>query len=163
MNTLPPLTKILSKILSIVIAAITLSACGGGGGGGSSDSTSQSANNNSSQSETFPAPQEPPPDQEPATKTIDITLSWNIPTQREDGSGLDLTEIGGYEIYYFLEGSTEGEGETVNIPAVDNNNQYVTSHDVQLNQTGSYVFAISTYDTNNVYSVISEPVTVDIQ
>ncbi len=103
----------------------------------------------------------PPPEPEPTT--FSLTLNWNAPTQREDGSALAMTEIGGYEIYYFLQGTPQDQGTSIDVPAMDGNGQYTTSYNLELDQPGSYVFAISTYDVNGIYSQISDEVVVDIQ
>jgi hypothetical protein len=69
-----------------------------------------------------------------------------------------LSEIAGYEIYYFIEGTPEGQGEVIII-----NSGNITSHTITLDSPGAYVFAISTKDTSNVLSEISTPATLIIE
>lgn len=65
----------------------------------------------------------------------DITLTWDAPTQREDGSDLPLSEIDGYKLYHSVDGGTE---EITNVPSSTNSYVFV---DVVY---GLHTFSIST-------------------
>ena len=95
---------------------------------------------------TEPEPEpEPEPQPEPdPTDTIDVTLYWNTPQERENGETLDVNEIGGYEIRYRLDGG-EYQSITINDGAVD-------QHLFTDLTAGDYEFQIATFDTDGVYS-----------
>lgn len=73
-----------------------------------------------------------------------VGFSWVAPTQRENGTPLDITQIGGYEFRY----------RNIN----DANYTYVTINDPWMNYynfnylSGTYIFQVATYDTNGLYS-----------
>lgn len=137
--------KILNTLLTSLLL-LTLSACGGGGGGSDSSPT----NNTPSPSNTTPSNPEPG-----TSKTL--TLSWLAPSLRDNGDTLELSEIAGYEIYYFVDGSPEGDGERVRIddPTAT---QYTTPHLT----LGHYYFSIATVDTSELYSELSDYVEITI-
>jgi len=84
---------------------------------------------------------DPQPDPEPVIASID--LSWDIPTEREDGSALALHEINGYEIRY---GTSSGNlTETVAI-----NGGGETGATIEDLPAGTYFFAIATIDSDGV-------------
>lgn len=91
-----------------------------------------------------------------------ITASWEIPTQRTNGSPLPLSEIAGYELYYYQEGSPADSGTVISVPAIKNG-LYITNYEIELTEPGSYAFAISTVDNNNLLSDLSDPIVVEIQ
>ncbi|WP_339668588.1 fibronectin type III domain-containing protein [Dasania marina] len=147
------------KLLTLCLLSTLLIACGGGGGGGSDDAASSPANSSTSSAATQesdqPAPSTPEPTPTPNTGTI--TLTWTPPSTRADGSSLALTDIGGYEIYYYLDGTPINEGEMVNI-----SNRNTTAYTTPELPAGKYYFAISTYDTAMIYSPLSTPVSAVI-
>ena len=98
--------------------------------------------------------------QEPQDYTV--ALTWTIPAQRENGSPLALSEIDRYEIYYFIEGTDEGAGQVITIPAMDNNNMPIDDHTLALTTTGQYIFSISSYDQDGVGSQVSQRISVNI-
>jgi hypothetical protein len=73
-----------------------------------------------------------------------VGLSWLAPNQRENGTYLDVTEVGGYEIRYKLADAP--------------NFMYITIKDAwttQYNFTwleGDYIFQIAAFDKNGIYS-----------
>jgi hypothetical protein len=73
-----------------------------------------------------------------------VALSWVPPVQRENGSTLDITELGGYEIRYKLQS--------------DDTYTYVTINDAFLDKynftwlEGDYIFQIAAFDKNGNYS-----------
>ena len=88
---------------------------------------------------------EPEPEPEP-TPTIDVTLYWNPPAARENGDLLATSEIGGYEIRYRPEGSTD-DYSTVTIDD-GNVDQYLFQG---LDDT-TYRFEIAAFDQDGLYS-----------
>ena len=155
------------RIIISLCFVVWLTACGGGGGGSDSPA-SQPGNSNEPISPTPdpgdpepPAPDDPtdPPTPEPDPSDMkSVTLSWTTPSSRVDGNPLPLTEIGGYEIYYFMEGSSQGEGETL-LVADPMANQVTTPRLV----AGTYYFAIASYDVDGIYSELSDYVTANLQ
>lgn len=84
----------------------------------------------------------------------EVSLSWEIPTQREDGSALTLSEISGYKIY---SGISESNLTTV----------IVLDDPMQVNYSdilpeGTYYYAISTVTTDGVEGPRSDPVALTV-
>jgi len=77
-----------------------------------------------------------------------VALSWVAPVQRENGTTLDITELGGYEIRYKKES--------------DSDYTYVTIKDAWTDKysfnwlEGSYVFQIAAFDKNGNYSSFAD-------
>lgn len=77
-----------------------------------------------------------------------VALSWTPPVKRENGSGLDITEVGGYELRYKAVSAT--------------NYTYVTVNDAWTNQynipwlEGDYIFQIAAFDKNGLYSSFAD-------
>lgn len=73
-----------------------------------------------------------------------VGLTWLIPSQRENGDFLDVTELGGYELRYRKD--------------TDVAFTYVTINDAWQNfynfswLSGNYIFQISAFDKNGMYS-----------
>ena len=71
-------------------------------------------------------------------------MNWTAPDARLDGTVLDISEVGGYEIRYKK--------------VSDANFTYVSINDAYTNQynfswlEGNYVFQIAAFDKNGVYS-----------
>jgi hypothetical protein len=87
--------------------------------------------------------------------THDVTLSWDIPTEREDGSALALFEIDGYVIRYgTAANSLSNELEVVG--------SGVTSQVISDLVQGSYYFAIATVDSDGVQGSFSSTVSVQV-
>ncbi len=80
----------------------------------------------------------------PAVAQGDVTLYWAPPTQREDGTTIAGTELGGFLIRYKLK-------TDANYIHIDINNSSAISH-ILINLTGDYEFQIAAYDSNNLYS-----------
>lgn len=91
---------------------------------------------------------------EPELNTV--TMTWQAPITREDGTALEVSEIGGYEIYMIDESTGEENVFTINIGTL-------TTHTVNDLMAGVYHFSISAFDTSGVYSVLADPVTATIQ
>jgi hypothetical protein len=87
--------------------------------------------------------------------TRDISLSWDIPTEREDGSSLELFEINGYAIKY-------GSSEDQMTDSVTVTGAAVTERVISALGSGRYYFAIATIDSDNIQGRFSDTITVDI-
>jgi len=73
-----------------------------------------------------------------------VQLFWSVPTQRENGDYLDITEIGGYELRYKLKG--EAEYKTIHIADAFTDAYYFNY------LKGEYEFQIATFDKAGLYS-----------
>lgn len=81
-----------------------------------------------------------------------IALSWDIPTQREDGSDLSLFEINGYTIKYGL--SSGNLTETVDVVGGGETEALIEGL-----EAGTYYFAIATVDSDGVEGSFSGEIT----
>lgn len=103
-----------------------------------------------------PAPrQEPTPAPEPEPVTGSASLSWSIPTKRENGESLALNEIASYEIYVTAENA--GTSRTIR---VDNRNQ--TKYTLSPLDADTYFFSMVTIDSEGMYSELSQVVSKTI-
>lgn len=132
----------------IIIISILLTACGGGGGGGAAPSDEGGASQPAPTPSPSPTPNPPPP---PATGST-VTLTWTPPTSRQNGDSLSMAEIGGFEVYYFADGTPSGSGTVVNI-----NDPLSTSYTTPVLSSGIWYFSLAVYDINGVYSDFSTP------
>lgn len=123
----------LLKFLSTFIV-IALVGCGGG----------EPENNNNSTS-----------NQNDTTTSGSATLSWTAPTTRSDGSLLPMSEIAGYKIYM-------GTSVIALNFVADIDDAYIMKHTMNNLTGGTYYFAVSTYDINNIESDISSVVSKSI-
>ena len=73
-----------------------------------------------------------------------MALRWEVPTQRENGDYLDITEIGGYELRYKLTGASSYTYLTIDDPWQQ---EYIFDW-----LSGSYEFQIAVFDKNGLYS-----------
>lgn len=80
----------------------------------------------------------------PASTNGDVTLYWAPPTQREDGSSITNAELGGFLIRY--KSQTDTDYTYLDISDSSAKSRIIT------NLSGSYVFQIAVYDSNNLYS-----------
>jgi len=87
--------------------------------------------------------------------TADITLSWVAPAEREDNSGILLSEIAGYKIYY---GTTQGQYSD----SVPINDGTATGYTFTGLPAGTYYFVVTTIDTEERESQHSSVVTITI-
>lgn len=143
-------TMLKSPIIFVLILLLAACSGGSGGGGGSSDSGRSAGN---SQSPATPSPPEQPGTPDPDFESTTISLSWSIPTQRENGEPLLSADIAGYELYYFRDDESSANCCTEVIYGALNNSITLT-----INQAGDYYFAVSAFDRNAVYSDMSAPV-----
>jgi len=83
-----------------------------------------------------------------------ISLSWDVPTEREDGTALPIEEIKGYRLY--------GKNETGTFVKIAD----LTADSLQTVQTGKvgfeYCYKISTVDTDDLEGQLSDTVCVNI-
>lgn len=151
--------KSYKSIAAMGLAALLLAGCGAGG---SSDedssspsdlSTTTSSSSGSSSGTTTPTN---PVTVAPSTGGS-VDASWSIPTSREDGSPLLTSDIQGYEIYYYKNGTPQSQGTVIAI-----NGATRTSHTTSTLSPGTYYFAISSIDSNGVYSQLSNYVAVTV-
>ena len=75
------------------------------------------------------------------------TVSWSIPTERENGSILTIDEIAGYEVVM----SQEGRAPIISTVSGGSTTEYVVSG---LDQ-GLYQFQVRTVDKDGLQSVLS--------
>lgn len=73
-----------------------------------------------------------------------VGLSWLAPNQRENGTFLDVTEVGGYEIRYKL-------ATAANFTYVTINDAWTTQYNFNWLE-GDYIFQIAAFDKNGIYS-----------
>lgn len=73
-----------------------------------------------------------------------VSFNWIAPNLRENGSTLDITEVGGYELRYRK--------------TTENSYTYITINDAWTNYynfawlEGTYIFQIAAFDKNGLYS-----------
>lgn len=83
-----------------------------------------------------------------------VTLSWEVPTQRQDGSSLSTNEINGYKIY-----SGTSANDLSNVVVVDDPGQINYS---QVLPEGTYYYAISTITTDGVEGPRSSAISLTV-
>lgn len=71
-------------------------------------------------------------------------ICWATPNKRENGDDLDITELGGYEVRYKKSGESAYTYMSLNDPLINS----CLIHSLQ----GDYIFQISAYDKNGIYS-----------
>lgn len=77
-------------------------------------------------------------------------VGWDIPSTREDGSDLQLSEIAGYEIQY----RTSAELAYSTVVIYDQTQDEIQIDDLP---AGQYEVVVSVFDTDGLYSDYSEP------
>lgn len=95
------------------------------------------------------------PSAPPASSTKSVTLSWSPPTQNSDGSS--LTNLAGYTLHY----GTASEDYTGSIEITSPTETSYTVSDSNF-PAGTYYFAISAYNAEQVSSPLSGEVAVTI-
>ncbi len=92
---------------------------------------------------------------ESSNTVADVSLSWVAPAEREDNSGISLSEIAGYKIYY---GTSQGQyPNKINI-----NDGTAVGHTFTDFPAGNYYFVVTTLDTNGRESRYSTEVVITI-
>jgi hypothetical protein len=156
--------------IMVFVAPLLTAACGGGGGSsgstqqqtGNVPSSQNAANNNSSSASTSPsitpstssskavtvasAPKSSMASSSAAAENLEgaVQLLWSVPTARENGEYLDISEIGGYEIRY----KSQADADFSSIVIKD---AYTDSYYFDYLK-GDYQFEIATFDNTGLYS-----------
>jgi len=78
-------------------------------------------------------------------------VSWVAPAERDDGTGLSLSEIAGYRIYY---GTTQGDYQN-HININDGSAAHVTLDNLD---SGVYYVVLTTIDTEGLESTFSSEI-----
>ena len=73
-----------------------------------------------------------------------VGMNWVPPSQRLDGTVLDITEVGGYEVRYKLVSAAD-------FTYISINDAYTTQYNFPWLE-GNYVFQVAAFDKNGVYS-----------
>jgi hypothetical protein len=92
----------------------------------------------------------------PAPASYSLNLSWSIPSTRENGQPLVLSELTGYEIYYVVDGATATD-RTIAVTGGS-----AVSYRISGLLAGTYSFAISAIDSAGVKSALSGVVVVNV-
>ena len=135
-------TKMISKLKLLTSSFVLLICASLIGCGGSEDSSGGSSENISNGGDSLAT----------SAETIGAngtaTLSWIAPTTRADNTALPMSEIGGYKIYM---------GTTISnlTPYADINNPSQMEYTVSQLDTGTYYFAVTTYNQYGAESVLS--------
>lgn len=93
-----------------------------------------------------------------APKTYNVKLTWNIPTKRQNGQPLALSELKGYEVYYAADSNTS----TVNDTVVRINGGSINNSVISKLPAGTYYFSISAIDTAGIKSPLSTMVAAKV-
>lgn len=143
-------------IAIVLMALIGLYGCGDNSRFQHSSSQSNQTNPAlSSTNDEFQTPPQTPPlrgmsanKQPPVQYTpADIILKWELPTSRADGEALSVADIGGYEIAY-----SGVDGRRITIPIDD---PLTSQYKIFNLPPNNYAFNISSYDTENRFSLPS--------
>ncbi len=117
--------------LFALILVLPLVACSGGDGGlGAADATS-------------------------AVSSNALNLSWVAPSEREDGSGLSLSEIEGFRVYY---GTKSGDYSNT----IDIDDPSATQTVLAGIPSGTYFVVVTTVDTEGRESSYSTEVVITV-
>jgi len=93
-----------------------------------------------------PTPEPTPPPSQKVTAIIE----WDIPTTRENGDDLLLSEIGGYEVIY-------RHTDDLDYTTVVITDQTVDQYLIENLDPGEYEVLIAAFDTDGLYSDYSDP------
>ena len=138
------LRRLLQTLLFISLSTL-LTACG------DSANNNQQTNNTTAPKASDPT-NEPEPSPTAEFASADISLSWQIPLSREDGSALPMSAIAGYEISY--------ENSRQQSTVITLNNAESNSYKINDLPPDDYQFAVFAFDTNNAVSDASPLVTL---
>jgi fibronectin type 3 domain-containing protein len=122
--------KLIKLMLPILLLPLLFS-CGGGGGGGSNETDNGNSNRT-------------------------VSLSWDAPTTRTDGSFMPLSSLMGFRIY--IGTSKDNLQAQIDIEDADAENYTTESLD-----PGTYLFAVSAYDVYGLESDLSNIVSKQIE
>lgn len=116
-----------------------LASCGGGGGG--ADGTTAPPVASAARAEL---------------PSATVLLRWDAPAQREDGSGLAISEIAGYQICY-----VGSDGRIVLLPEGDELLD-VTSYIIEDLPADHYQFNVFTIDSDGLISAPSQTIIIGL-
>jgi len=149
----------LVQVIMLVFVSLSLTACGGGSGGsesgptaavsGGGDSGGSSGDSGGSSGGSGGGGGSTPP----SGGTASTTVSWSIPSTRQSGASLAMSEIGGYKVYYGS--SSSNLSSTIDVPDAYQTSQLVNN----LTSGTTYYFRITAYDSSNAESQQSNLVT----
>jgi hypothetical protein len=129
-----------TTFLITLLVTLLLSACSSGGSGASTDFLENfTTGGTDSTRDSVPS--------------VNVSLSWVAPAEREDNTPLSLSEIAGYKLYY---GTKQGQ-YTKSIDINDSTAQNFTFTDLV---AGTYYIAVTTYDTDGRESQYSSEVKI---
>lgn len=137
--------KYLTTVTTIALS-LALGACGGG--------SSKSTGSGGPDRITGPTPPVTGPTP-PQSTTAHI--SWAIPTSRENGEALNLSDIDGYSIKYRKLG--DETYQQVYVKDINNTSSYA----IEVEAGNSYEFMMATKDTDGVLGKYSAPVQKDFK
>jgi hypothetical protein len=93
-----------------------------------------------------------------APTSYSVTLKWSVPTTRQDGKPLALSELKGYEVYY----ATDSNASTVNDTVVSVSGGTINTSVISKLPAGTYYFSISAIDSNGLKSPLSSMVSAKV-
>lgn len=141
----------LRRLAALALVSVMLVACGGGGSSSASDQAVVSQPDIDDPS-SDPDPVNPDP-VDPDAVAARATLYWSAPTQREDGTALDTTEIARYEIYHL----SDNDG-SMDIITVEGD---ATEYAVDL-VAGTHELGLAVVDVYGTRSQMSDLQTVEV-
>lgn len=124
----------LARAAYLLIASLVLSGCGGEISEPSTPIPSL---------EPLPDSANPPPDPGKVPATASVTMHWMRPSQNQDGT--ELVDLAGYRIYYSQ--APWGWTNSLNVQ-----NPATTSIEIQNLSTGTWYFAMTSYNSAGVES-----------
>ena len=138
-------------LLLFIFLSLSVLFAGCGGSGGQNFKANPSANdstniNSNANSETEDTTDNPETAAGVQFSPADITLSWQIPLSREDGSALPISAIAGYEISY--------ENSRNQTTVITINDAEANKYKINDLPADNYQFAVFAFDTDNA---VSEP------
>jgi len=77
---------------------------------------------------------------------VELTFTWDEPTERENGDPMQPDEIGGYEFRFYEQGADEADA--VVIPR---EGEPITGYTIMVPE-GEHEYSIAAFDTNGLYS-----------
>ena len=128
----------------LLLTAASLAGCGGSGGRNFLANSSVSNTSTETASEAEKTTDNPETTAAVQFAPADITLSWQIPLSREDGSALPISAIAGYEISY--------ENSRQQVTVITINDAEINSYKINNLPADDYQFAVFAFDTDNAIS-----------
>lgn len=94
-----------------------------------------------------------------AALAADFHITWDHPTERLNGANLPMSEIKGYRLYHSLNGV---EHEVIDVFRPDLNTDPPLEYLLPTEGVGTYVFAVSTVDSDDLEGPKSPGLTLEI-